>query len=24
LPPMPDSWPAHLAVQPLPEVSDAA
>ena len=24
LPPIPDSWPAHLAVQPLPKVSDAA
>ena len=24
LPPLPESWPAHLAVQPIPEVSDAA
>ena len=24
LPPIPDSWPAHLAVQPTPKVSDAA
>jgi len=24
LPPIPDSWPAHLAVHPLPKVSDAA
>ena len=24
LPPMPGTWPAHLAVQPLPDVSDAA
>ena len=24
LPPIPDSWPAHLAVQPLAKVSDAA
>ena len=24
LPPIPDSWPAHLAVRPLPKVSDAA
>jgi hypothetical protein len=23
-PPIPDSWPAHLAVRPLPKVSDAA
>ena len=24
LPPMPDCWPTHLAVQPLPNVSNAA
>ena len=24
LPPIPESWPAHLSVQPLPKVSDAA
>ena len=24
LPPLPESWPAHLAMQPLPRVSDAA
>lgn len=24
LPPMPESWPTHLGVHPLPEVSDAA
>lgn len=24
LPPIPDSWPTHLAAQPLPNVSDAA
>jgi hypothetical protein len=24
LPPVPDSWPVHLGVHPLPKVSDAA
>lgn len=24
LPPIPESWPAHLAVQPVPKASDAA
>ncbi len=24
LPPLPESWPAHLAVRPLPKISDAA